>query len=299
MVYKEVLKRIDEIRLDRSRGASELAREALLTLKFSVEMCEEEKTSDLIRFINEVGILLFNARPSMSPIRNLIAKALFEVNKGLEMGLKSPSSLREFASSKIEELIRCSELSLHKISKKGAEIIEEGDVVVTCSYSSTLLMTFEAARIVGKRFRILIAESRSLGRSYGKLLAEKLEERKIKVEVFPDDEIEAYVARAKKAMVGADSILEDGSVINGFPTYRLAKASKELNVPFYVLCEVSKFRVPEEELKIEEGLDFIPSEFITAILTEEGLIMPSEAVKVVRRMERYLKFVESMMKVPP
>ena len=43
MINKEIPEKIEQIRLDRWRGASELAREALLVFKFAVEVSREER----------------------------------------------------------------------------------------------------------------------------------------------------------------------------------------------------------------------------------------------------------------
>jgi len=123
MINKEIPEKIEQIRLDRWRGASELAREALLVLKFAVEVSREERVEVFLEGINEVGRRLFMARPNMSPIQNLIARAVYEINKWWEesgRGREGIASLKEVASSKIEELLLKSERAVRKVSKHGA-----------------------------------------------------------------------------------------------------------------------------------------------------------------------------------
>ncbi len=300
MINQEILEKIEEIRLDRRRGARELAKEALLALKFAIETSKEETAEDFLRGLNEVGRRLFAARPNMSPIQNLIARAIYEVNKGWkEKGGERAciSSFKEFASSKIDELLIESELAVRKVSKYGASLIEDFNVIMTCSYSSTLLETFIWAKRDGKNFRVLVAESSVCGRSYGQLMAKKLEAKGIQVEIFPDNAIIASAKRANKIFVGADSILFDGSLINGTPTYRLAQASKRLNLPFYVLCETTKFNVLSylrEKPELEEGFDIVSSELITAIVTEQGVVKPSEVIRIIESMKNPVRFLREI-----
>jgi len=300
MINKEIPEKIEQIRLDRWRGASELAREALLVLKFAVEVSREERVEVFLEGINEVGRRLFMARPNMSPIQNLIARAVYEINKWWEesgRGREGIASLKEVASSKIEELLLKSELAVRKVSKHGASLIEDFDVIMTCSYSSTLCETFKAAKRDGKDFSLMVAESNVSGRSYGQLMAKKLEGHGIRVEVFPDSAINVYTKRSKKVFVGADSILFDGSLINGTPTYKIAQASKRLNLPLYVLCETAKFNVLSylgERPEIEKGFDLVPPELITAIVTEQGVVKPSEVILIIKRMEAYVRFLRKL-----
>lgn len=298
MVRREVIERIESIRLDERSGARELSKKALSVLKLALETTEEETVQDILGEFNEVGRLLFHVRPNMASIRNLIAKAIYEVNVGWkERGKQeNPSILREFAISKIEELIKNSEISLRKVSDYGASLIRDLDAIATCSYSSTLCEVFKVAKKEGKKFSVLVSESRSGGKSYGLFTAKKLIAYGIQVEVFPDYAINEHVRRAKKVFVGADSILPDGSLINGTPTYQLAQASRRLNLPFYVICETSKFEVLSYrgELEIEEGFDLVPSNLITAIVTEIGVIKPSEVLLIMKQMEEYMRFVKTL-----
>ena len=65
----------------------------------------------------------------------------------------------------------------------------------------------------------------------------------IPVKLIPDDPkaIGDCVAKSTRAMVGADSIMDDGSLINGSPNLVIAEAAKQREIPFYVVCETTKF----------------------------------------------------------
>jgi translation initiation factor 2B subunit (eIF-2B alpha/beta/delta family) len=84
--------------------------------------------------------------------------------------------------------------------------------------------------------------------------------------------------------VGADTILADGSLINGTSTYRLAQAASLANIPFYCICETAKFDYQNPDRKqpeLEPGFELILSSLITAIITETGMIKPSDVANYI------------------
>ncbi|MBM2815513.1 MAG: hypothetical protein HW421_2275 [Ignavibacteria bacterium] len=66
-------------------------------------------------------------------------------------------------------------------------------------------------------------------------------------------------------LTGADKILLDGSVVNGFPSLEVAKLNQK-KIPFYVIGESFKYSSSQS---IEDGFDIIPAEFITKIFSDE------------------------------
>jgi len=204
-------------------------------------------------------------------------------------------SLRDFVVSRIEELCRNSEIAAKRVSEYGAEMINDSDNVITCSYSSTIFKTFKIAKQQGKKIDVLVAESKSGNGKfrYGRVLAGEIESNGIATEVFPDDAIYHYTSRAEKVLVGADSILADGSLINGIPTYKVALAARENGVPFYTVCETTKFNVLNylgRKAKLEEGFDLTPSNLITGIITENGIIEVHEVINLMKEMEKYFLY---------
>ena len=63
-------------------------------------------------------------------------------------------------------------------------------------------------------------------------------------------------------------------------------AAKECKIPFYAVCEMSKFNI-QSDLELEPGFDLIPKELITGIITEQGLMEPEEVVDYVKGMEGF------------
>jgi translation initiation factor eIF-2B subunit delta len=271
---------IAAIRDDRLHGAGWLSRQALAVMKLTAEKSNATTISDFLAELSSVAKELLAARPSMAAIANSVLSFLLEI---LERAKKESNlaSLRDFACSKGDEFIAEAERAALKAAKNGAGIIEDGDRVMTCSYSSTVCHIFKIAKDKERGFEVLVAESEFGGKTYGELAAAELKGYGIPVEVVPDDAIDSAVARASRVVVGADSVLEDGSLINGIPTYRLAVAAKECKIPFYAVCEMSKFNI-QGDFELEPGFDLIPVALIAGIITEKGLIKPEEVIAQIR-----------------
>jgi translation initiation factor eIF-2B subunit delta len=220
----------------------------------------------------------------MTSIQNLVTQVIYEVYNEREQDLVS---LKKFAISKIDELIRESEIAIKNTSEKAASMINDSDNIITCSYSSTILETFKMAKKQGKNFKVLVAESKCGKISYGRCLTEKLKSHKISTKVFPDKAIDFYALRSRIALVGADSILIDGSLINGKPTYNVAIATKKNNIPLYTVCETNKFNILTRKPELNKGFDLVPSNLITGIITEKGIIKPDIVVNYSKEKRKF------------
>jgi len=225
---------------------------------------------------------LMAARPAMASITNAVSRfvADFWAKSKEDRDL---DSLGGFARSRCDELIAESEQAALEVAQIAAQTIAEGERLMTCSYSSTICRALMVAAAEGKHFEVLIAESKFGGRAYGELTAAELQPYGIPVELIPDGDIKQNIPRVGKVLVGADSILADGTLINGIPTYELASAARESDIPVYSVCETAKFNA-QSHIELEEGFDHIPPDLVTGIITERGLIRPEEVSGHVRGM---------------
>jgi methylthioribose-1-phosphate isomerase len=118
------------------------------------------------------------------------------------------------------------------------------------------------------------------------------------------DGASGYVMSTRKmdaCLVGCDRVAANGDVANKIGTYNLALVARAHNVPFYVACPTSTLDMTlasGKEIKIEEradteitqvkgqqitpddtpvfnpAFDITPAEYITAIVTEKGIVYP-------------------------
>jgi len=284
----EVAIQIEEIRQDRIHGASWLSRQAISIMNLAAEKSEAKDVADFLEELRLVGRELMNSKPSMAPMTNRISCFIYEISQESQTE-KELGSLRKLARSKAFELAKDAEEAFSKVAEQGIKVIKNRDRIMTCSYSSTICQALRLAKLAGKEFNVLVSESRSSsGKAYGESTAEQIKVYGIPAEIIPDNTIEHYISRVDRVLVGADSILADGSLINGTPTRRVTVAAKEGKIPAYSLCEIAKFDV-RSCLELEEGFDRVPPYLITGVITEKGKMKPSEVISYIKEMERYVK----------
>ena len=290
-IREEIQVQIEVIKNNTTDGASELARQAIMVMKAAAETSEADNARDFLLEQKEVGKRLIAARRTMAPILNIITRYLREIIK--EDRKDNLESTRRQAISLADDMHRDSVNAVSKIIDSTAELIENRDVILTHSYSSTVAAAIK--EIAGLKRGIKVIVTKSGTGHYGERTAQELAEDGIPVLYIDDTAIGLYISGVNKVLVGADRITADGKIINGVGTYTIAAAAKMNNIPVYVLCETLKFdfaisssKVDLEERGntglIEEGVlppevkisnptfDITPLDFITAIISENGVV---------------------------
>jgi len=296
-ISREVISLIDEIRNDKTHGASQLARQAANVLKVAAEQSQADNTKAFLQEQREIGERLMSARPAMAPIFNMVnglLKAISEKSAEIELDL-----VKHFTISKADEVVNGSLQAVAQIAEHGSELIADGDKIMTHSYSSTVVAVLKAA--FAKHRHIEVIATRSGPGRTGERIARELGLYGIPVTFIDDAAMGLYMRTVNRVVVGADRVCADGKVVNGIGTYQLALASEKANIPFYVLCETLKFdpRLSSDEVDLEEKepsevvesgklppevrvknpyFDITPLELITGIITENGLLMPEEVI---------------------
>lgn len=296
-ISPEITSLIDEIRNDKTHGASQLARQAAEVLKITAERSWADSVEQFWLEQREVGQELMLSRPAMAPVSNIIARLLKTISKkSAEMDLPS---IRRFVVSRADEVIGESLQAIAQIAQYGSELIAGGDKIMTHSYSSTVMAVLQEAFTRDRNIKVITTRS-GPGRT-GERIAQELGHYGVPVTFIDDTAIGLYISTVNKAVVGADRICADGKLINGIGTYQLALAAKMRGIPFYVLCETLKFdpRLKGDEVDLEEKdtsevvepgrlplevsvknpyFDVIPLELVTGIVTENGLLTPEEVI---------------------
>jgi methylthioribose-1-phosphate isomerase len=195
-----------------------------------------------------------------------------------------------------------------KLSRYGAELIDDGDTVLThCNAGAlatggygTALGVIRAAVEAGKKVRVIATETRPYFQG-ARLTTWELKEQGIDVTLVPDNHAGLLCEQGavNRIIVGADRIARNGDVANKIGTYMIALAAHDNEIPFYVAAPLSSFDntiKSGQEISIEErdgnevkyvnrrlitagdvqaryfGFDVTPSRLITHIITEKGVI---------------------------
>lgn len=282
---------LQHLREDRRQGASALARQALTVLCRSVESLAGDDVATLRRVMAQRCEQLRSVRPSMAVIDRLLGQWQQQV-AGAAL---SHAELSALMIDRARQLIAQSCRAQDRCARHAAARIRRGQTVISHSRSSTVMKTFE--HLAGREVRVIISESRPLNE--GVTVARQLQQWGLEVTLITDAQLGLFAAQADMALVGADSLLADGSVVNKAGTLLLALASDAAHIPFYVCCESDK-RCPllPEQLTLEamapqelghelaagpgrvqvENIyfDITPAALVTGVFDETGLQLRHE-----------------------
>lgn len=287
-----ILTMIEGIKSDNSHSASQLAR---LSMDVMRKAAESSVAADISLFLaeqGEIGHRLADTRPAMAPLYNMVRR--LREDTAAAAPEKDLPALKSFAAWRAERLIEDSARAVARIAEYGAALINEGDTVMTYSYSSTVMAMLKEA---SAKHRIKVIVPRSGYGGSGLITARRLAEYKLPVTFIDDTAVGSHIASADKVIVGADRICADLKLVNAIGTAQLARLAGVSHVPFYILCERLKFdsRLSSDQVDLEENVspeelkdlpgsvnfgnpayDITPLQPVTGIVTEEGLFRPQE-----------------------
>lgn len=281
---------VEEIRDDRQHGASELARRALALLAVAARTLPATDAAQLREHLTRLATALAMTRPSMAPLQNLLRRwreDLAVVDVGMDLALG-----RHAAAERAETLILASRQAVAACAAQAASLLGSRRTLMTHSLSSTVV---EVCRQLKERdLRMIVTEARPLAE--GRQLAQQLAAWQVPTTYITDAQMGLFVAQADAVLVGADSVLADGAVVNKAGSYLLALAAHDRGVPFYVCCESFKWRgVDEPRPELEEMaaaelgvpdwpavavrnvyFDLTPARLVSAWIAETGVRWPTE-----------------------
>jgi translation initiation factor eIF-2B subunit delta len=275
MLPSEVKSVIEELRAERIRGASWMAKKGAEAYLILAELLEGE---ELASALSELKKELPRVNPTMAPLYNLSRFVPITEDP-------------EIVRARAKEFLRLIDEAKKAIGNIGSELIEDGDTVITHSFSSAVFEILRTARAKGMDFRVILTESAP---DYeGIALASALEREGVPFEVITDAQLGLFAERATVALVGADNITRDGAIINKAGTYLLALACHEKNVPFYVAAESFKLHpeLKSDEVEILERpyarqgyrvrnllFDVTPWKYVRGVVTELGILVPPREI---------------------
>ncbi len=274
-------KSINDLKKDREHGAGWLTVRALEILREAASLDQAAASDKLLASFAEIITALSEARPAMVSIANHALYFRDELGSAARTA-RSPQRLKKAAFSIADRLIKLHQKSSAAAARNAVKLVTRRSIVMTCSYSSAVCSALEMARRGGRDFKVLAVESRHRKISYGELTLQRLQQSGISGNIVPDSQIGWQAARADLMLCGADSVSLHGWMINGTPTLELAQTAHRKGRPFYAVCEISKIdaRGLTAGLKeAEPGLDLVPLEMLTGLVTEKGIMQTEEIYK--------------------
>ena len=281
---------------------------ALGALKIKAKSREEFQ--EKLRAISQT---LANTRPT--------ARNLFRAIDRMQQVAGASKDVKQIQTALVNEAIKIHTEEAEattKLSQLGAELIEDGFAILThCNTGAlatagygTALGIIKQAKEQGKKLRVLVTETRPLLQG-ARITAWELKRAGIPFTLITDSMAGYFMSRGEVdcVIVGADRIASNGDTANKIGTYTLAVLAKEHSIPFYVAAPTTTIdltlasgaqipieqRSPEEVTRIQgvsiapEGVnaqnpafDITPHQYITAIITERGIIKEPYGEGIIR-----------------
>ena len=215
----DITQRIEQVRNDREHGSRWLVRETLLILR---DLAQASKGSSSEQDIYKAGRTLAQARPSMAALASAVGRVLT-------------------AQGGTDAMAREAERLLHEYDTATARIAEHAKpllhgTIMTCSISGTVVDVLAANSSTIKRVIALEGRPRYEGRE----MARTLQQKGFAVTLITDAQADIFIPQCDSVVVGADSILANGDVLNKAGTALLGWSAQGHAVPLYVLCETLK-----------------------------------------------------------
>jgi len=291
----------DAIKTMKIRGAPLLGVAAAFALALTAYNSKAKSKEELIKELEKSAETLKRTRPTA-------VNLFWAMDRILAKSKNFFGDTKELIAFVVDEAQKIADedaAANHLIGKYGAELIHDGDVILThCNAGAlatveygTALGVIRAAWEQGKKIKVIATETRP------KLQGARLTTYELKKEGIPvtliTDGMVGYVMYKRlvsMVVVGADRIVTD-AVINKIGTFTIAVLAKEHNIPFYVAAPKSTFdfsrksnEVVIEERKPEEvthagsyriapeginvlnpAFDITPFDYVTAIVCEDGV----------------------------
>jgi len=239
------------------------------------------------------------------------AKNLFRAIDRMQQVAQTGKDVEQIRQALVEEAVKIhaeEAKATRKLSQLGAELIRDGFTILThCNTGAlatagygTALGVIKQAKEQGKKIKVLATETRPLLQG-ARLTVWELKKANIPVTLITDSMAGYFMKRGEVdcVIVGADRIAANGDTANKIGTYSLAVLARENGIPFYVAAPtttVDPSLISGDEIPIEQrspaevthiqgvslapedteaanpAFDVTPHRYITAIITERGIV---------------------------
>jgi methylthioribose-1-phosphate isomerase len=302
----EVASAIKEMKV---RGAPLIGVSAAYGLALTAFNSKAENREDLMKELKESAEALRKTRPTA-------VNLFWAIDRVMKKAQETSGGKEELVDAVVAEARKMADEDIEvnrRIGKYGAQLIEDGEVVLThCNAGSlatvdygTALGVVRAAVEEGKKVEVFADETRPKLQG-ARLTCYELKRDGIPVTLISDTMVGYAMSKGlvDKVVVGADRIVRD-AVLNKIGTYNVAVLAKEHGIPFYVAAPTSTMdsKITSDEAVIEErnpeevtnvrseriapegvkvlnpAFDITPLKYVTAIITEEGILYPTGLLK--------------------
>jgi len=298
--YQDIASAIAELKI---RGAPAIGVAGGYGVALGALEIAAKSRDEFLRRLRGISQILTATRPT--------ARNLFQAIDRMEQVAAVGEDIEQTKMALIDEAVKIHSEEVEatrKLSQLGAGLIQDGFTILThCNAGplattgyGTALGVIRWAHEQGKKIKVLATETRPLLQG-ARITTWELKQAGIPVTLITDSMAGYFMSRGEVSciIVGADRIASNGDTANKIGTYSLAVLAKENGIPFYVAAPISTIdlslasgdeipieqRSPDEVTNIRgvsiapEGIDVAnpafdvtPHRYITAIITERGII---------------------------
>jgi translation initiation factor 2B subunit (eIF-2B alpha/beta/delta family) len=275
--YDRVRPTVATVAGDLEHGAATISVRALEVLRdeAAIAATADGETGDAWDAVASVARALLEARPSMAVVAN-------RVNRAMDAALadRTPAAVERAATTAIGDALGADEAAAAAAADRVAD-----KRLLTLSRSGTVRAVLDR----GDPDRVLVAESRP-GRE-GVAVAEELAADGFDVTLVPDAAVAAVLADGvvDAVVVGADTVLADGTVVNKVGTRATALACAREDVPMYAVVATDKISpqttvelATTDPATVYDGtatrsvsaplFDVTPPDLVADLVTESGML---------------------------
>jgi len=298
--YRDVASAVAELKI---RGAPAIGVAGAYGVALGALKIESGQKVDFRKRLEEIINAIAVTRPT--------ARNLFWALQRMRQVAEGFDDVDRIKSALVNEAVRIHDEereATRKLSQHGAKLIKDGDTVLvhcnagplaTAGYGTALGIILFAIE-QGKKVKVMATETRPVLQG-ARLTVWELQKAGVPVTLIADSAAGYFMQRGEIScvIVGADRIAASGDTANKIGTYMLAVLAKENKVPFYVAAPTSTIdpsltsgeQIPIEQRQAEEithirgvpiapegvavqnpAFDVTPHKYITAIITEKGII---------------------------
>lgn len=290
-----------DIETMRTRGALEIGKHAALALARAAQAYPGSSLVGLHAELLEAAKTLAAARPTAVTLRNALNVVLSALDGPTSLTAAKAAVLRRaHVYAKEQEAAR------DAIARLGARLLARDRVVLTHCHSTVANAALAAASRKNRGLRVYATETRPFRQ--GLVTARNLAQAGVDTTLIVDSAV-AHTIQTEdvtKVVIGADTVAADGTVYNKIGTLQLCLVAKALRVPVLVCAETAKLSpytrrgdpVPIEERDEHEVadpaqvpgvhihnpvFDATPPRLISKIVTEAGVVRPSQVRRLLDR----------------
>ncbi|MCD6453374.1 MAG: S-methyl-5-thioribose-1-phosphate isomerase [Dehalococcoidales bacterium] len=266
----------------------------------------EIRTSDREAFrrrLNEIIRTIAATRPT--------ARNLFMAIEQMEQAASLDENTEQLKGALIYQAINIHSTEIEatrRLAEFGAELLKDNATILTHCNTGSLATTGSGTALgvikqlaqQNKKITVLVDETRPLLQGT-RLTAWELSRANIPFKLITDSMAGYFMSqgRVNSVIVGADRIAANGDTANKIGTYTLSVLAMENGIPFYVAAPVSTIDLalssgkeipieernpaevthlqgisiaPEGTLALNPAFDVTPHHYITAFITEKGII---------------------------